>query len=322
MAYDIIGDIHGQALMLESLLSRLGYRNKAGLWQHPGRTALFVGDFIDRGPHQLDTVDLVRRMVEEGKAQAVMGNHEFNAIAWHTPHPDGGGDYLRTHNHPVWGKKNRHQHAHFLAELEQDPVRHRTVIDWFMTLPLWLDLPGVRVVHACWHQPFMDWLQPHLADGNRLHPEMLESATLEPEDEAEKDNATPSVFKAVEALTKGLETPLPPGHTFIDKDGIGRDRVRVRWWDADATHYPEAAMLDEAARSQLPRLPIPSHTRIQLSADKPVFFGHYWLRGDPAVLSSHAACVDYSAGKDGSLVAYRWDGESRLSDRSFVEIKR
>jgi hypothetical protein len=43
---------------------------------------------IDRGPKQLATVDLVRRMVEAGSARGVMGNHEFNAIAWATPDPE------------------------------------------------------------------------------------------------------------------------------------------------------------------------------------------------------------------------------------------
>ena len=47
---------------------------------------------------------------------------------------------------------------------------------------------------------------------------------------------------------------------------------------------------------------------------KPVFFGHYWLTGEPVLQSPNALCLDYSAGKDGPLVAYRWeDGEEALS---------
>ena len=45
MAYDIIGDIHGQADKLEALLRTLGYRDTAGAWRHPERQAIFVGDF-------------------------------------------------------------------------------------------------------------------------------------------------------------------------------------------------------------------------------------------------------------------------------------
>ena len=81
MGYDIIGDIHGHADALTALLRRMGYRERGGAWRHPGRQALFIGDFIDRGPGQLESVRIVRGMVEAGTALAVMGNHEFNAIA-------------------------------------------------------------------------------------------------------------------------------------------------------------------------------------------------------------------------------------------------
>ena len=81
MAYDVIGDIHGQADKLRALLLHLGYRERKGAYRHPDRTAIFVGDFIDRGPRQIDSVNAVRRMVDAGTARAVMGNHEFNAIA-------------------------------------------------------------------------------------------------------------------------------------------------------------------------------------------------------------------------------------------------
>ncbi len=37
MAYDIIGDIHGYADKLTSLLRKLGYRSRSGVWRHPGK---------------------------------------------------------------------------------------------------------------------------------------------------------------------------------------------------------------------------------------------------------------------------------------------
>ena len=51
---------------------------------------------------------------------------------------------------------------------------------------------------------------------------------------------------------------------------------------------------------------------------KPVFFGHYWMQGAPVWQAEQMACVDYSAGKGGPLVAYRWSGEERLSSKNFV----
>jgi hypothetical protein len=44
-----------------------------------------VGDFVDRGPHQRDVLKIARDMCEAETASAVLGNHEFNAIAWAMP---------------------------------------------------------------------------------------------------------------------------------------------------------------------------------------------------------------------------------------------
>jgi hypothetical protein len=312
LGYDIIGDIHGQADKLEALLTRMGYRNSSGHWQHAGRQAIFVGDFIDRGPDQLRTVNIARRMVEHGAALAIMGNHEFNAIAWHTQDANRPGEYLRPHQST--NDKNRKQHAAFLAEVEHDATLHKEIINWFLTLPLWLDLPELRVVHACWHEPFMEYLAPRLIEGRYLSRQLMTEAT---DESVEKDNAKASVFKAVEVLTKGIEAPLPEGHFFLDKDGIRRKNVRVRWWDEAATTYPTAAILPEENRKALPDQAIPEHARIKVMQDKPVFFGHYWMTGTPATLTQSAACVDYSAGRGGSLVAYQWNGETLIDANNF-----
>jgi diadenosine tetraphosphatase ApaH/serine/threonine PP2A family protein phosphatase len=315
---DIIGDIHGQCDKLEALLRALGYRRRAGAWRHAERRAVFVGDFIDRGPAQRRSVDTARRMVDAGSALAVLGNHEFNAIAWHTPDEARPGEYLRPHFSSKWGERNRRQHAAFLAEVEHEPALHTEIIDWFLTLPLWLELPGVRVVHACWHPFYIEWLTPLLHQGRYLTRDLMVPATAEP-DEKEKDDGTPSIFKAVECLTKGIEIPLPAGHSFLDKDGIERTRVRVRWWDEAAATYRSAAMWPDADRDVLPELPIPVHARV-VNEDEPILFGHYWLRGTPALLSTQRTCVDYSAGAGGPLVAYRFDGEPSLVPEHLVWV--
>src|ERR1051325_3436111 len=252
MGYDIVGDIHGHNAKLEILLQKLGYRNTGGTWRHRDRQVIFVGDFVDRGPSQVETVNTVRRMVEGGTALAIMGNHELNAIAWHTPDRVNPGEYLRPHYSAKWGEKNRKQHAAFLAEVEDHPGLHAEMIDWFLSLPLWLDLPELRVVHACWHGSFMAWLSPQLREGRWLTRDLLPATCTEPANESEKDNATPTVFKAVEALTKGIEIPLPDGHFFLAKDGIRRNRLRVCWWDDESTTYRSAAMLPPEERALLP----------------------------------------------------------------------
>src|SRR5689334_21250754 len=106
MAYDIIGDVHGHADALEALLKTLGYRYRSGAWRHSDKSALFVGDLIDRGPRQLATLNIVRPMVEAGSARVVVGNHEFNAIAWATRDPSNEALHLRRHDGEE-GLKNR-----------------------------------------------------------------------------------------------------------------------------------------------------------------------------------------------------------------------
>src|SRR5262245_44666221 len=61
--YDVIGDVHGHADKLIGLLGERGYGPAGGVWVHADRMAVFVGDLIDRGPQQLETIDVVRPMV-------------------------------------------------------------------------------------------------------------------------------------------------------------------------------------------------------------------------------------------------------------------
>lgn len=71
--FDIIGDIHGCSMELEALLGRLGYADGV----HPeGRTAVFVGDLVDRGPDSPGVLRRVMSMMESGNALCVPGNHE------------------------------------------------------------------------------------------------------------------------------------------------------------------------------------------------------------------------------------------------------
>ncbi len=171
-AYDIIGDVHGSADKLEGLLRVLGYEEVDGAYRLDGHQAVFVGDLIDRGDDQVRVVDLVRAMDEAGSARVVMGNHEFNAISWVTPHPDRPGDYMRTHRGPR-GAHNRRHHARFLAQVGEGSPRHLSTVAWFRTLPLSLDLGGLRIAHACWHPASLavldKWVVARGAGHRRVH---------------------------------------------------------------------------------------------------------------------------------------------------------
>ncbi len=305
MNVDVIGDIHGQHDKLVALLAKLGYRAWAGVWRHPERTAIFVGDLIDRGPKQWETVSLVRAMVESGSAHCVLGNHEFNAIAWVSPDPDHPGKFLRDHHQPG----NRQQHQAFLDVVEGTP-RQKQITDWFKDLPLWLDFPGLRVVHACWHQESMDVLRPLLGPDNTL----TGAAILRGSRQGDP------VYEAIEVVCKGPEVALPDGISFQDQGGKVRHEVRVRWWQAELSTYREAAIGPPEELQMIPDLPLPQEWKGHPYSGPPVLFGHYWFTGSPRVICKRFACLDYSVAQDGPLVAYRWDGEAELTDEKLVWV--
>jgi hypothetical protein len=160
--FDIIGDIHGHADALRRLLRMLGYDEDDVLFRHPERRVIFVGDFVDRGPDQLAVLQIPKSMCDAGLALAVMGNHEFNALAW--AEPDGNGGFLRPHT-----EKNAHQHKEFLAQIGKGSALHRQALRWFKSLPIWLELPGLRAIHACWNAAAQATLAASL-DSSQVHP--------------------------------------------------------------------------------------------------------------------------------------------------------
>jgi hypothetical protein len=197
MNYDIIGDVHGHADKLEALLQKLGYQHRSGAWRKAGHTAVFVGDLIDGGPDQLRTLELVRAMVDQQCALVTMGNHEFNAIAYATRDPQrGAGYYLRPHT-----ENHNRQHKAFLAEVGHRSARHTEWIDWFRTLPLWLELDDLRIVHACWHEPSIEAIRKRLDGSDRITEECLVNAH-----KLNGQPRCPAVHDAVETLLKGLES--------------------------------------------------------------------------------------------------------------------
>ena len=322
--YDVIGDIHGCADRLEALLSRLGYEKSGGVWKHPDRMAVFLGDYIDRGPQILETLTIVRNMREAGAAECLMGNHEFNAVCWNTPDPEHPGEYLRNHN-----EKHTAQHA---ATLEQLAGCYQPWISWMKTLPLWLELGDLgghgsrlHMVHACWSQEHRDMLMNGECGGERLitgrsdAPCLSEAGYLRacgPEQSCE--------HQAVETLLKGPEIALPAGAILRDKDGNERDRIRVKWWLGMGERCRDMALVGIDDLESIPEEAVPEPDAWEaIPVEYPTFFGHYWRSPGETVglYAPTVACLDFSAVKGGPLVAYRWNrGDTCLHDDRFVWV--
>jgi hypothetical protein len=295
--YDIIGDIHGHAHELKALLLDLGYgRHQLG-YRHPDRKVVFVGDFVDRGPAIGEVIEIVRSMVDAGDALAVMGNHEYNAIAFHTPRRDKPGEWFRSHS-----DKNLKQHHETLRQLSSSQLAE--AIAWFKTLPVAIDLGNLRVAHAAWQPRDIVCINNALDSAGRFTDDFLLRSEL----------AGSDLNKAIENVLKGPELRLPSGHFILDKENHKRETVRIKWYeDGSGRTYREHHFGSDKA----PDIPIDANALTTVEAYSreapPVFVGHYWLTGTPMPLASNVACTDYSVAKGGKLVAYRWDGESVLS---------
>jgi protein phosphatase len=133
--FDIVGDVHGCGDELEALLSRLGWHPGPGAgWHHPaGRTLVFVGDLVDRGPRVVEVLRLAMAMTAAGTALCVPGNHD---------------DKLRR---KLIGRNVQVAHglAESLAQLAREPAAFRdAVATWIDALPSHLRLDGGALVVA------------------------------------------------------------------------------------------------------------------------------------------------------------------------------
>ena len=299
---DIIGDIHGHADELNSLLEILGYQSASSTWRHPeGRKVVFLGDFIDRGPKIPEALATVRGMVEAGDALAILGNHEVNAMRYHTTGQDGG--FLRPHS-----DKNFRQHR---ETLDQFPDRREwdNWIRWFSSLPLSLDLGGLRAVHACWDEQA-------IREMNEVG--RLEGAALE-----RYSKKGTSEHDTISRIVNGPEALLPEGAAHRTADETMRREIRVKWWiDLEGTTcreaiFPECSDVPDRPLARVPKTGYPEDS-------PPTFFGHYALQSPtPAPIRSNLACLDYGAGKGGFLCAYSWDGEAQIDPAKyrFVQMR-
>lgn len=288
---DIVGDIHGEAGPLQVLLFRLGY-DAEGI--HPeGRRLVFVGDLVDRGPDSPGAVRLVRSLVEGGRAQLVLGNHELNLLC----------DLHKHGNHWFWGEgedllNKKPEASHPILQpgkpCFQVPLKTKEeredLLHFLRRQPLALSRPGLCVAHAMWHKASVEKLrdfQGHAGEafrhfeaavGERLKGE-LRDASKDDRDMAEQ-NENP-----VNVLTSGMEVPTK---VPFFAGGKMRTLERYRWWE-DYGGEEGMVVIGHYWR----RLPAEIDLGIQLTGP-PLFPGEEF----PGLLGKgHSVmCVDYSIG--------------------------
>lgn len=121
----IVGDVHGCAGELRSLLDRCFYRRGVDI-------LIFVGDLVNKGPASADVV----RFVADEQAYAVRGNHDDLALA----------AYINATQHNQLPTKEKLKWVATLVGTKGAA----TVAQVLQNLPLSIHLPsyGVTIVHA------------------------------------------------------------------------------------------------------------------------------------------------------------------------------
>lgn len=139
---DVIGDLHGCLSELTSLLQLLGHDRILDARYRPDTPDLiFVGDLVDRGDRNLETLLVIIDLVERGAAKCVLGNHDYRFARWLKD------DHVAvTHGLDVTVEE-------FLRfpEEEQQELREK-VLRFYDTLPSVVRFDKGRgvVVHAAW----------------------------------------------------------------------------------------------------------------------------------------------------------------------------
>lgn len=156
--FDIIGHIGGNAPALERLLTSLGYRIPSPLdastssLASTSRRLIFLGRLAG-GPGSARCYQLARSLVDAGVATWVMTPDELCTVQGQSSEPP-------IEQSPV----SLDQHC-WRSLLPPEEFDHAA--DWFETLPLWIQLPGLRAVHGTWDDERMQLLATR-APGRRL----------------------------------------------------------------------------------------------------------------------------------------------------------
>ena len=295
--YDIIGDVHGEATLLKKLLKKMGYEKTNGSFAHPNRKAVFIGDFINRGHEIRKTIRIVRSMVESGNAFAILGNHEINAIIYHTKDKQGALLVKKPSKYFLSLYKTINEYSLNLQEWKD-------TLNWLRTLPLFLDFGDIRIVHACWSDDAIKTARSIYIDG-RIRKKIFRTIHKKPDDE---------ITKNVWLLTKGVNLKMPSDLRVRNNKGVTPRSIRAEWWE-----NPEGKTFQELSfesKYNLPSYTVPSEllpTVYPYPENAPLLFiGHYCRGNGPVIIKPNICCVDSCVTGTGLLTAYRWDGETVL----------
>lgn len=300
---DIIGDVHGELAALHELLARLGYDAEGRHLE--GRRLVFVGDLCDRGPDSPGVFALVRRIVDSGRGDCILGNHELNLLRL-SPKLGNGWFFPEEDDHDL--KLGQFTDCRRLLQEER-----AALLQFIGGLPLALEREDLRIVHACWNAETIAALRSEATDellridrdSERHYADRMAGADFLALAEAEEQ-----AFSAM-ATDRGRQPPPAPNYARCDElyqNGnpvrvatSGMERVaaqpffstgkwrlleRVRWWE----EYTDGVAVVFGHYWRVPDgMERPRHKDIMNPFER-------YAEGDWFGPQARAFCVDYCIG--------------------------
>lgn len=305
--YDIIGDVHGHAQLLKKILTEMGYAKTEKGFSHPVRKAVFVGDFINRGPQIKKTIRIIRQMVENGNAYAILGNHEINIIIASLKNKKGKSLIKPPYKSFISGLKTFNEFSNYSLEWQEH-------LKWLRALPLFLELDKIRVVHACWADHAIEYLKNNLPNG-KIRKSVFKEIYKNPDSE---------LAKSIRLTTKGVMLKMPADLKIVNSKGVSPRWFRIRWWEnPDGKTFEE---LSFESKFRLPGYTVPKEIlpeTFPYPENLPIlFFGHYCRFEGPHIIKPNICCLDTCITGSKKLFAYRWNGETELKPENLIKIKK
>lgn len=298
---DIIGDIHGEYDSLLNLIQNLGYKKNQ---KHPeNRKIVFVGDFCDRGPKSVETIFLIKELIESNLAYAVLGNHEINLL--NNDIKDGSG----------WFFESRLQSdSKFYSPFTiANAAQKIEIVSFLSTLPIAVYRDDIRIIHATWHQESIDKIKNKKT--NELM-QLLKESKSDIQKHAKKTKIWSEYQKDLQKWHKNLEdidNPPPFLDSVASFDALERELNPIKVLTSGMEEKASKAFFSGNRWRFSDRTPWWNKYYDQT----PVVIGHYWRLFNPeqhsfksrysrlfastASNAWHGAlknvfCVDYSVG--------------------------
>ena len=275
---DLIGDIHGHYQELQKILKILGYSYLKDELSHPeNRKIGFVGDFINRGPQSVEVLTLVKSLCESGKAITVLGNHEFRLI-----------------QNSVAGKKI--------------PREYKPFIPWLRTLPLFLELKTLRMVHAVWHFSSIELLRGKSVEDDSFIWDTLEKKS--------------SYKLAVDRILSGIKLSIPKELKLKDRFVVERTKGRLKWWkDLRGKPYAKCFLspMFPPIEDKGPTDDEFHELQPYSKDERPVFIGHYCLPPTVPKVNGQVVCLDGCVTCDNTLWGYRHDDSESVDASNLIK---